>query len=321
MIVITGAAGFIGSCLVALYNERQRYDLLLVDDFSRSDRHRNYAAKQFLNTIDRREFLSWLDLQHDSVEFIFHLGARTDTVEPDQQVLDELNIHYTQALWQRCAHFGIPMLYASTAATYGSGAHGYDDDLTKLHLLQPLNPYGRSKHAFDIWAVKQEQKPPGWWGIKFFNVYGPNEYHKRRMASVVFHGFHQIRATGKMTLFRSHRPEWADGEQTRDFIYVKDVVHALLWFYEQRPPSSIYNLGSGVGRTFFDLARATFAAMGKEPCIEFVDIPEDLRHWYQYFTVARMDKLRQAGYQGAFHTLEQGVGDYVTNYLMTDRVW
>jgi ADP-L-glycero-D-manno-heptose 6-epimerase len=305
MIIITGAAGFIGSCLVARLNEEKIYHLGLVDDFSRESKKRNYENKRFLNVINRDEFIDWFDLQHDSIEFVFHLGARTDTTEFRQQVFDDLNLHYN-----------IPLIYASSAATYGAGEHGYTDDHGIIPSLKPLNPYGISKNEFDKWVLQQEDVPPFWCGLKFFNVYGPNEYHKARMASVIFHTYHQIKNSGGMKLFRSHKPGIADGHQSRDFIYVMDVLDIILYFMRNTDkPSGIYNFGTGQARTFLDLAKYTFAAMGIKENISYIDTPEDIRDTYQYFTQAEMQKLRSAGYDKDFTSLEDGVNEYVTRYL------
>jgi ADP-L-glycero-D-manno-heptose 6-epimerase len=253
---------------------------------------------------------------------VLHIGARTDTTELDTTIFDELNLHYSQALWERCAGYGIPFLYASSAATYGLGELGYSDDHALIPRLKPLNPYGQSKQDFDVWALQQSAAPPQWAGFKFFNVYGPNEYHKGRMASVIFHTARQIKATGAMKLFRSHRPDFRDGEQSRDFIYVKDVVDILLHFLEKRPPSAIYNLGTGQARTFLDLASNTFRSMGLAPNISFVDTPADIRDTYQYFTEADMGKMRSlAGYTAPFYSLEAGIDDYVLLYLKDEIIW
>lgn len=321
MIVITGAAGFIGSCLVARLNEEKFFNLMLVDDFFSEKKKRNYESKRFLNTMGRNEFLDWWDLQNDSVDFVFHLGARTDTTESNQNLLNDLNVHYSQEIWNRCTRYHVPLIYASSAATYGAGTFGYDDDLSIIPKLQPLNPYGTSKNEFDKWVIQQKEAPPFWCGLKFFNVFGPNEYHKARMASVVFHSFNQIQQKGIVKLFRSHKPDYEDGKQLRDFIYVKDVVDVMLWFMNHQQHSNIYNLGSGKARTFLDLATATLQAMNLKPNIEFIDIPEDIRDWYQYFTEAKMDKLRSIGYDKQFHSLEEGVTDYVQHYLVPDKIW
>ena len=316
MIVVTGAAGFIGSALVGELLRQGWQDIVAVDDFSRPDKAPNLEGKTLSPKVDRKEFFDWLDANQQLVQFIFHLGARTDTTEFDTAIFDELNLHYSQEVWKRCVKYGIPLVYASSAATYGAGEHGYDDDHDLIAKLKPLNPYGESKNDFDQWALAQAEKPYFWAGLKFFNVYGPNEYHKGRMASVVLHAFRQIRDTGGMKLFRSHRPDYKDGEQLRDFVYVKDVCDVCLFLMEHRKHSGIYNLGSGKARTFLDLARAVFAALGKDEKIEFIDTPADIRDKYQYYTEANMAKLKGIGYDKPFTSLEEGVGDYVTNYLI-----
>ena len=315
MIVVTGAAGFIGSNLVGRLNAEGHPSIVAVDKFNRPEKNRNLENKTFRERIDRDVFMEWLETHHREVEFVFHIGARTDTTEFDKSVFDRLNLGYTKAVWETCANHRIPLVYASSAATYGLGELGYDDSHAIVSRLKSLNPYGESKNDFDKWALQQTVSPPFWAGIKFFNVYGPNEYHKGRMASVIFHAHNQIRETGKMKLFRSHRPEFKDGEQKRDFIYVKDVTDVLYFMFTKRPESGLYNLGTGKARTFLDLTNATFRAMNLEPAIEFMDTPADIRDKYQYFTEARMDKLRRAGYGKPFHPLEQGVEEYVKQYL------
>ncbi len=323
MLVVTGAAGFIASCLVGKLNALGHNDLILVDDFSKIEKDKNFKDKKFSKKIERSEFISWLQTNATDVKCVFHIGARTDTTEFNVAIFNELNLNYTKSLWQICSEKQIPFIYASSAATYGLGEYGYDDDESKLHLLKPLNPYGESKNDFDKWAIQQNlptgkagQSPPNWYGLKFFNVYGPNEYHKSRMASVIFHSFNQINASGKVKLFRSHNPKYKDGGQLRDFVYVKDVVDVILFLFEKKPSNGIYNLGSGKARTFLDLALATFNALHKKPDIEFIDTPIDIRDKYQYFTEANMDKLLKAGYTKSFTSLEDGVNDYVTNYLV-----
>lgn len=316
MIVVTGAAGFIGSCLVKKLNENGIQDLILVDDFSNEQKNKNLEGKSFAEKIDRVHFIEqWLKNNSDAVSFIFHIGARTDTTEFDFSVLNRLNLEYTKTIWKIAAEKNIPLVYASSAATYGLGENGYDDDESKIEKLKPLNPYGESKNEFDKWALKQETKPPYWVGLKFFNVYGPNEYHKARMASVIFHAHNQIKEKGWVKLFRSHHADYKDGEQLRDFIYVKDVINVCLFLFQHKVQNGIYNLGTGTARTFLDLARNTFHANGIEPNIAFVDTPQDIRDKYQYFTEAKMEKLKAQGYSQPFYTLEEGIADYVKNYL------
>jgi len=316
MIVITGAAGFIGSCLVGEFNRMGITDLVIVDDFSKSKKSENLAGKQIAERVERAVFDVWMQANGEKVSFVYHIGARTDTTEFDQSIFDELNVDYSKMIWNHCVAFSIPLVYASSGATYGLGEIGYDDNEATIPQLQPLNPYGWSKQWFDMWALEQEVTPPFWAGLKFFNVYGPNEYHKARMASVIFHAFHQIQATGGMKLFRSHNPNYVDGGQMRDFVYVKDLISVCLFLREGKAASGIYNLGSGTARPFIDLANNTFIALGKEPNISFIDTPLDIRDKYQYFTEANMGKLIAQGYDKPFHTLEEGVKDYVQNYLL-----
>ena len=320
-LIVTGAAGFIGSCLVGKLNALGKTNLVLVDDFSHEAKKTNYENKTYLKLIDRKEFPRWFEQNAANVECVFHIGARTDTTEFNKAIFDELNLNYSKHLWQVCAEHNIPLIYASSAATYGLGEFGYKDDEGKIHQLKPLNPYGDSKNDFDKWALQQTSKPPHWYGLKFFNVYGPNEYHKGRMASVIFHAYNQIQAGGKVKLFRSHHPDYKDGGQLRDFVYVKDVVNVITYLYSNKPASGIYNLGSGKARTFLDLANATFNALDKTPDIEFVDTPIDIRDKYQYFTEADMSKLIQTGYGNGFTSLEEGVRDYVQNYLVNKKIY
>lgn len=316
MILVTGAAGFIGSCLVSQLNQAGIRDIVICDDFTRRDKERNLIGKIYYSQVDREELPAWIEEHWNITDFVFHIGARTDTTEFDKEVFDRLNLNFSQTIWKLCARYELPLVYASSAATYGLGEHGYsDEDESIIPKLKPLNPYGESKNDFDIWALGQAQKPPYWVGLKFFNVYGPNEYHKGRMASVIFHAYRQIRESGKVKLFRSHNPDYKDGGQLRDFVYVKDVCSVLLYLYKHRVPSGIYNLGTGQARTFADLAKTTFKAMGAKESIEYIDTPADIRDKYQYFTEAKMNKLRWAGYKKPFYTLEEGVNDYVKNYL------
>ena len=319
MIVVTGAAGFISSCLIAKLNANGFTDLVLVDDFSKTVKRANWEDKKYRTLVERDVFFEWLKRNQQQVEFIFHLGARTDTTEFDTTIFDELNLNYSKKIWQSCVNFNIPLVYASSAATYGAGEFGYEDDDAKINELRPLNPYGESKNEFDKWALLQTEKPLFWAGLKFFNVYGPNEYHKGRMASVIFHAYHQIKNTGSMKLFRSHKKEFADGEQLRDFVYVKDVVEVCYFLMHLRKHSGIYNLGAGKARTFKSLAEQTFKSMNKSLNVEFVDIPADIRDTYQYFTQASMSKLKKIGYSSNFYSLEDGIDDYVQNYLMKSQ--
>ena len=320
MIVVTGAAGFIGSNLLTGLNRAGYKDIILVDDFSRREREKNYLGKEFTALLDREAFPDWIRENHQGIQMIVHLGARTDTTEFDWEVFLKLNLDYSKSLFNLSVEFGLPMIYASSAATYGLGEFNYVDSHDVVEKLEPLNPYGRSKNEFDKWALTQEKKPFFWAGLKFFNVYGPNEYHKGRMASVVFHAFNQIKKTGGMKLFRSHNPDFKDGEQLRDFVYVKDVVDVILFMMEKRPQSGLYNLGTGKARAFKDLVSSTFGAMGLDPKISFIDTPEDIRDKYQYFTEADMTKLKAAGYSKHFTALEEGVSDYVSNYLNDNAI-
>lgn len=323
MIVVTGAAGFIASVVASRFLKDNAYKLVLVDDFSREEKTRNYSQFENEIRVERDQFGQWLNENHNDIDFIIHLGARTDTAEKSVELFNQLNLNYTKSIWNQCIEFDIPLIYASSAATYGDGALGFNDDETTIPQLKPLNPYGDSKQDFDVWALNQTVKPKFWAGLKFFNVYGPNEYHKGRMASVIFHTFNQVSETNKMRLFRSHVDEYKDGEQLRDFIYVKDVADVILFLMKNSKSenSGIYNLGTGQARSFYDLAKATFKAMGKPEDIEFIDIPVDIRNTYQYFTEANMDKLKSIGYSKPFTSLEEGVHDYVVNYLTKNRTY
>ncbi len=319
MIVVTGSAGFIGSNLVGSLNQARYKDIILVDDFSDSTKLSNYENKIFTDKVDRKEFFQWLKENHRFVQFVFHIGARTDTTEFDKSIFDELNFVYSQEVWKLCVEFGLPLIYASSAATYGAGELGYEDNHNIIEFLKPLNPYGESKNEFDKWAIKQERKPYFWVGLKFFNVYGPNEYHKDYMASVIFHSYNQIKNTGKIKLFRSHNPAYKDGEQLRDFVYVKDVSDVILFLMHHRKNSGIYNLGTGMTHSFLDLARNMFHTMEVPEKIEFIDTPINIRDKYQYFTKANISKLRSIGYNKSFTSLENGINDYVKNYLITGK--
>lgn len=318
-IVVTGAAGFIGSCLIGKLNNKGYKDIILVDDFTHPEKENNYIHKAFLEKVNRDLFIGWLEDHAVEVEFVFHIGARTDTTEFDRTVFDKLNLNYSKSVWDACARHGIRLIYASSAATYGMGELGYEDDHRIVEKLRPLNPYGESKNDFDKWVLSQHHSPPFWAGIKFFNVFGPNEYHKGRMASVIFHAYHQIRKTGMVRLFRSHNPDFKDGEQQRDFIFVKDVIDVLFFLFKRGEQSGLYNLGTGKARTFLDIARATFHALDLPENIVFIDTPADIRDKYQYFTEARMEKLRSAGYDNSFYSLEEGIEEYVLEFLRNER--
>lgn len=321
MIVVTGAAGFIGSCLVSRLNKSGYEDIIVVDDFSKTEKEENLKGKTIKAKVGRKDFIQWLADFGKEVDFIYHIGARTDTTEFDVSIFDELNVNFSKDVWKACVAFNIPLVYASSAATYGLGEFGYKDEHAVISKLKPLNPYGDSKNDFDKWVLEQTELPPFWAGLKFFNVYGPNEFHKGRMASVIFHAHKQIGETGTMKLFRSHNPDYTDGGQLRDFVYVKDVVEVCHYLIDTPPSSGIYNLGSGKARTFLDLVKNTFKAMGKQDSISFIDTPADIRDKYQYFTEANMSKLVESGFDKGFHSLEAGVTDYVKNYLETNTYY
>ena len=315
-IIVTGAAGFIGSCLVGYLNDKGFENVVVVDEFERHEKDINLQEKYFSHKVHRDDFFKWLQDRTTVPAFIFHIGARTDTTEFDYEVHRKLNVEYSQRIWNYCTEKNVPLVYASSAATYGAGEMGYNDDHEIVDRLNPLNPYGLSKNEFDKWVLKQEKQPPFWAGLKFFNVYGPYEYHKGRMASVIWHSYNQIKKDGEVKLFRSHRPDFRDGEQLRDFIYVKDVIAVCYWLMQRQPESAIYNLGTGKARTFADLVTATFSALDMKPNIRFIDMPEDIREKYQYFTEANMQKLRDAGYKNEFYSLEDGIRDYVQQFLV-----
>jgi ADP-L-glycero-D-manno-heptose 6-epimerase len=323
IIVITGAAGFIGSCFTGFLNELGYEHLILADEFNRLDKVNNLKGKRFSHQVERDDLFQWLETHKPEIRFFFHLGARTDTTEFDYAVHERLNLEYSQLVWDYCMIKQIPLVYASSAATYGSGSLGYSDNHELPFQLEPLNAYGISKNEFDKWAILQRSHPPFWAGLKFFNVYGPNEYHKGRMASVIWHAFNQIKQRGEVKLFKSHRPDFKDGQQLRDFIYVKDILEVCYWFMEnfEGTESGLYNLGTGKARTFEDLVRATFHGMEEPVKILYIDMPEDIRNKYQYFTEASMEKLISAGYTKPFYSLESGVMDYVSKYLLSNNYY
>lgn len=316
MIIVTGAAGFIGSCMVNKLNHKGKKEIVVADDFSNVVKMKNLLNKTYRLQVHRDELCAWIKANHKDITHAIHIGARTDTTEFNVEVFNKLNLNYSKEIWNACTKFQIPLIYASSAATYGMGELGYIDDHKIIPKLKPLNPYGESKNDFDKWVLLQKETPPVWFGLKFFNVYGPNEYHKGRMASVIFHAFDQINVTGRVKLFKSHRPDYEDGKQLRDFIYVKDVISVIHFLMEQKKGSGIYNLGTGKARSFLDLVTATFKARNVAPQIDYIDTPVDIRDKYQYFTEANMQKLIDLGYDKKFYTLEHGIQDYVGNYLI-----
>lgn len=312
MIIVTGAAGFIGSCMIGKLNSEGYTDIILVDDFTKTEKDNNLKNKKYFKKIDRMDFLK--SQNDDTIDFVIHIGARTDTTETNVDIFNTLNLNYSKSIWNYCVKNKLPLIYISSAATYGNGEYGYDDNIS-LSKLKPLNLYGESKNNFDKWVLSQSETPPNWYGLKYFNVFGPNEYHKSRMASVVFHAYNQIIETNQVKLFRSCNDEYDDGEQLRDFIYVKDVIDVMYFLLKNKPTSGIYNLGTGKARTFISLTTAVFKALNKNTVIEFIDIPDDIKYKYQYFTEAKMDKLRSVGYTKSFYTLESAIDDYIKNYL------
>lgn len=320
MIIVTGGAGFIGCALIHQLNNLGRKDIIVVDRCDDISTNFNLNSITFETFIDADDFLNKLN-DLENIEVIFHMGACSSTLERNLEFLEKNNVQYTKDLWSFCIKNKIPYIYASSAATYGDGEYGYDDNHESISQLKPLNPYGDSKQRFDIWALKQNQSPPIWFGLKFFNVFGPWEYHKGEMRSVVHKAFGQINQVGKVKLFKSHRPDYNDGQQLRDFVYVKDVCQAMIIMWKQGKPqqSGIYNMGTGVARSFKDLVTATFYAMEIEPNIEYFDMPESIRGQYQYFTQANMTKFRKEFSQMKFHSLEDAVLDYVKNHLIGEK--
>jgi len=320
MLVVTGGAGFIGSVLAAALNEAGRSDLVIVDRFGHDEKWRNIAKRDFFEIVPVEALHSWLERFGGEVEAIFHLGAISATTFTDADEIIAKNLNYSIALWRWCAAAKRPLIYASSAATYGAGTAGFDDagGIDAFKRLRPMNLYGWSKHAFDLWALRQAvagAAPPHWAGLKFFNVFGPNEYHKGDMMSLVAKNYRKVAAGETIRLFKSHRPDYRDGEQRRDFVYAKDCVAAMLWLWRQGRDSGIYNIGSGEARSFLDLMNALGTACGRAPNIEFVDIPPEIRPNYQYFTEATLTRLRQAGYNAPFTPLEAAVTDLVTHHL------
>jgi len=319
VIIVTGALGFIGSALIGELLRKGYGQIVAVDDFDKTEKLPNLENKNILHRISRNEFLDWIPAHSRDIQFIFHIGARTKTNEFDLQLLQDLNVNYTKELWRMCTQYSIPFIYASSAATYGNGDNGFDDDPEKRASLQPLNPYGNSKQEVDLWISEQTQTPPFWAGFKFFNVFGANEYEKGRMASVVFHAFHQIKENKRMRLFKSYRSDYENGAQRRDFVYIKDVLQVLIHFMENRKNSGIYNLGSGQSHTFLELAQGVFKALATPEAIDFVEMPDDIRDTYQYFTQAPMQRIQEAGYTTPFWEFEAAIVDYVQHYLIPHK--
>lgn len=314
MIIVTGGAGFIGSCLVRELNNMGYTDIIIVDNIQKTDKWKNMRNKTYAEYISRDHFLDRLPEFTGKVSHVIHMGACSATTELDFDFLYQNNFEYTKTLWKFCTDNNISFIYASSAATYGAGEYGFDDK-TDIKCLQPLNGYGYSKQLFDLWVEKQNKTPKQYVGFKFFNVYGPNEYFKGSMASVIFHAFNKITETGEMGIFKSYRKDYADGQQLRDFVYVKDICKVVRFVIENPQINGLFNLGTGRARSFYDLVSATFEAMNIEKNIKFVEMPEGLREKYQYFTQANMDKLREVGYEEEFYSLEEGVKDYVQSYL------
>lgn len=324
MILITGGAGFIGSALVWALNREGRNDIVVVDHLGLGDKWKNLAKRQIDYVVPKGNFSAWLAENSERIEAVFHMGACSTTTERDADYLMDNNVLFSRQLWSYCVKHKIPFLYASSAATYGAEENEFIDSHQTNDRLKPINKYGWSKHLFDAWALKQKETPPAWFGFKFFNVYGPQEYHKGPQASVVYHAFPQVRDNGRLRLFKSHRPEIAHGNQRRDFVYVKDVVNVMMHFWKnvRSIPSGLYNLGTGEARSFQELGNAVFEAMGEKPVFDWIDMPQSLQKQYQYFTQADLRKLREtAAYTQPFHSLEEGVSDYVKNYLLQDDAY
>lgn len=319
-VIVTGGTGFIGSCLIRMLNDRGISDIYVVDEIGDTEMWRHLVNKSYTEYIPKKQLAEWLPRLSGKVSHVLHMGACSATTEKNFDYLYQNNVEYTKMLWKFCEREQISFIYASSAATYGNGEQGFDD-CKDIAGLQPLNGYGYSKQLVDLWAEKQVKFPKQHVGLKFFNVYGPNEDCKGDMASVVYKSFFQIIDTGKVELFRSHRPEFKDGGQLRDFIYVKDICKVISFFIDHPEISGLFNLGTGKARSFEDLAKATFAAMERVECIKFVDMPEHLREKYQYFTQASMKKLAEVGYNEPFYSLEDGVREYVQNYLAKNVVY
>lgn len=318
MIIVTGATGFIGSNIAKSLNSQGRTDLVLVDDFSDRGKRSNWSNLLFQIALPHDQLFHWFEENNDKVTYVIHMGAITDTMCTDMDFINRMNLEYTKSLWVYCSHYKIPFIYASSASTYGDGKCGYQDSSEKIFELMPLNHYAASKQQFDIFATHRANppfdeldSPPKWYGLKFFNVYGPGEWHKEKMASVVLHAWQDVLKTDTVHLFKSYKEGIADGEQMRDFVYVKDICNVILWLMKEEPEEGIYNLGTGQARSYNDLARAVFKALDLRPEISYIEMPEELKDKYQYFTEADMSKLRAAGYKEDFYSLEEGVYEYI----------
>ncbi len=324
MIVVTGGAGFIGSNLVAGLEARGERNIVVCDRLGDGDKWRNIAKRGLAGVVPPENLLAYLDGAGSDIGAVFHLGAISATTATDVDLIVDTNFRLSTDIWAICARHGVPLIYASSAATYGDGNEGFDDDMSEVALagLRPLNPYGWSKHLFDRWVARRladgAQPPPQWAGFKFFNVYGPNEYHKEGQISVALKNFHEVSAGGAAILFKSHHPDYPDGGQRRDFVWVGDTVRVMLWLLDNPGVNGLFNLGTGRARSFADLAGALFAALGRTPDIEYVDTPAPIRDKYQYFTEARMDRLRAAGFKAPFTAIEDGIARYVGEFLTSD---
>jgi ADP-L-glycero-D-manno-heptose 6-epimerase len=320
MIIVTGGAGFIGSALVWGLNRRGSEDILIVDNLGSSEKWKNLRGLKFADYCEKSDFLGRLekgDFSDTRLEAVFHLGACSSTTESDCSYLIKNNFEFSKALAQYAHRHQARFVYASSAATYGEGEQGFDDDEAAIEKLVPLNMYGYSKHLFDLWLLRNDLLKKSV-GLKYFNVFGPNEYHKGSMRSFILKSFQQIKETGKVQLFKSHRPDYKDGEQLRDFIYVKDAVAMTLHFLDNREAGGLFNVATGIARSWNDLVKATFAAMKIEPNISYIDMPDSIRNQYQYYTIGKIDKIRSSGYQNKIYSLEEAVTDYVRNYLEPD---
>ena len=319
MIVVTGGAGFIGSAIAQELNTRGRTDLIIIDDIDHPEKEKNIASIKFQELRSKNSFLKEIiNKKIASVDVILHMGACSSTTETDEKFIDQNNYRYTRHLASFALENNIRFIYASSAATYGNGDMGYSDDESKLSILKPLNLYGESKHKFDLWA-QNEGILDRIVGLKYFNIFGPNEYHKENMRSMVLKGFAQAMERSKICLFKSYRKEYQDGEQERDFLYIKDAVNMTLFFLDRPDICGIFNVGSGQARNWNDLARVIFKVLNKAPLIEYIPMPETIIHQYQYHTCAEIKKLCEAGYTYPITSLEESVADYVKNYLIPSK--